>query len=87
MIRSLSLAAGLSLVLAAGSPADDPMPITSDTPGYCLTLARRMESEAVMDLKVHLLWEQGRDLCLHGHVRGGLLRLRRAMMITHGAAE
>ncbi len=63
------------------------MPVTSDTPGYCLELARRMEADGIMPPQMRVLWEQGREMCLHGHVRGGLVRLRRAMMISRGAAE
>ncbi len=64
------------------------MPVTSDTAVYCLNLARRMEEEAgTMPPQIRVLWEQGRDMCQHGHIRGGLARLRRAMMITHGDAE
>ena len=33
------------------------------------------------------MWERGRAMCEHGHVRAGLVRLRRVMQMVHGAAE
>ena len=87
MKRVLLLVAGLCACLPTGASADDPMPVTSDTPGYCLTLALRMEQAGAMPPTVRALWEQGRDMCQRGHVRGGLARLRRAMMISRGDAE
>ena len=63
------------------------MPVTSDTPSYCLSLAQRMEQAGSMPPQIRVLWEEGRDMCQRGHVRGGLARLRRAMMISRGDAE
>jgi hypothetical protein len=63
------------------------MPITSDTSAYCLSLAARMQQAGNMPPQVKVLWEEGRSMCERGHIRGGLLRLRRAMMITRGDAE
>ena len=88
MKRAAFLVAVLAVGVSGASRAEDPMPITSDTPGYCLGLAQRMAEDAVtMPPQVRVLWEQGRDLCQRGHIRGGLIRLRRAMMISRGVAE
>ncbi len=63
------------------------MPVTTDTSSYCLSLARRMEEAGTMPPEIRVLWEEGRDMCQRGHIRGGLARLRRAMMISRGDAE
>lgn len=84
-MKSVSLTiAVLGVCLSAIARADAPMPVTSDTPGYCLNLAQRMEQGGVMRPDMRVLWESGREMCQHGHVRGGLARLRRAMMIRRG---
>ncbi len=67
--------------------AESPMPVTTDTPDYCLSLARRMEQAGDTRAEVRVLWQEGRDMCQRGHIRGGLARLRRAMMIARGDAE
>ena len=63
------------------------MVVTSDTTGYCLDLARQMDATGPMPRPARLLWEMGRDMCLHGQVRAGLLRLRRAMMISRDPTD
>ena len=80
----------LLLAIVAGpiaTRADAPVTVTTDTPGYCLALARRMEDTGVIRQQIRALWEEGRDMCQRGHIRGGLTRLRRAMMISRGEAE
>ena len=88
MKKAVIIAVGLGIgpsALAWGG--EDAMQVTSDTPAYCLSLAQRMEDEGSMPPQIHVLWEQGRELCQRGHIRGGLMRLRRAMMISRGIAE
>ncbi len=63
------------------------MTVTTDTPEYCITLADRMDAQGDMPPHARLLWASGRELCLRGHVRGGLAHLRRAMLMLRGAAE
>ncbi len=87
MKKALIMALGLGVGLPSVAWADEPMPVTSDTPAYCLGLAQRMEDAGSMPPQMRVLWEQGRELCEHGHIRGGLMRLRRAMMISRGVAE
>ncbi len=81
----------LLILAAVGWPfatrAQSPMTVTTDTSGYCLSLARRMEDAGAMPPQVRVLWQEGRDMCQRGHIRGGLARLRRAMMIVRGDAE
>ncbi len=69
------------------APEQDPMTVTTDTSDYCLSLADRMDTEGDMPAHARVLWRTGRSMCEHGHVRSGLLRLRRAMQMQRGAAE
>ncbi len=76
-----------TIVLVAGSAgSQEPMPITTDTMEYCITLAERM-ADAEMPPHARLLWRNGRAMCEHGQVRDGLARLRRAMLMIKGVAE
>ena len=79
--------AGSALAQADLLPGQDPMTVTTDTSEYCLGLADRMDADADMPPHARVLWRSGRTMCEHGHVRGGLLRLRRAMQMVRGAAE
>ncbi len=76
------LAAALVFVAGGVSRADDPECITSDTPAYCEQLALKMNALGTMPPHAHALWLQGQALCAHGHIRAGLARLRRAMIIV-----
>jgi hypothetical protein len=80
MTRILFLLVAL-IMLAPGRPFADET-ITSDTVDYCNALADRMEKRAMPD-NVRLLLVEGRSMCALGHVKGGLRRLRLAMMIVH----
>jgi hypothetical protein len=96
---SLSRAAaslGLGAVLvgatpAAGQPA--PQRVTSDTPEFCLRLSDRVSelvrvASAPPPQEVSSLSSEGRRMCDQGHTRGGILRLRRAlMMMLHQGHE
>ena len=91
VMRSLVLAVGavgltvwLGLVpVASESP---PQQITSDTPAYCLELLDRV-SEMVRSAgtpppqEVGYLSSEGQRMCGQGQTRGGILRLRRALML------
>jgi hypothetical protein len=70
-----------------------PQLVTSDTPEYCLHLQGRV-SEMVRvasvppPAEVSLLSSEGRRMCDQGQTRGGIVRLRRALMIlTHQDAQ
>ena len=87
MLKHFTLSTALVGCLAAAVPPDDPMPITTDTPEYCLSLAEHMREKGEMPEHALRLWQRGRAMCLQGHIRGGLARLRRANLVIHGAAE
>ena len=86
MQKAFVLAASLFLAASLCS-ADGPITVTSDTKGYCISLASRVDAASPKPPHVRVLLESGRTLCETGHVRGGLFRLRRAMQIIHGTAE
>lgn len=60
---------------------DPPMVVTSDTRAYCLSLSDRINRYGAMPREVRELETEGRDLCEQGRVRGGINRLRRALMV------
>ena len=74
------VAAQVRLVQAA------PVEITTDTPEYCLQLFGRISelirvATAPVPHEVTDLTTEGHDMCAHGHPRGGIMRLRSALMI------
>ncbi len=86
MTRAFLLAT-LSVAMPAPAFADGPIPVTTDTAEYCIELADRLAEQPDMPPHAQLLWQSGRNMCEHGHVRGGLARLRRAMLMVRGVAE
>lgn len=88
MIRASVVTLLLFSSSQAGAQESDkaaaPMVVTTDTGAYCHTLGQQISasgahgglSQEVLDLQA-----QGRDLCAAGHVRGGINRLRRALMV------
>jgi hypothetical protein len=75
----------------AAQPA--PQRIISDTPEYCFRLFDRL-SELLRAMHmpppadVIFLSSEGQRMCDHGQTRGGIMRLRRALMLLaqHNAA-
>jgi hypothetical protein len=63
-----------------------PMPLLTDTPQYCVELSDEVEEErqslvSPAPPEVEELAQEGRRLCAMGQVRGGIVRLRRAMVL------
>lgn len=81
----LWLTAGLAM--APRSMADQPAPliVTTDTPQYCLHLLD--EVSELMRLapspppEVSSLSTEGQRMCGEGQTRGGIMRLRRALLL------
>lgn len=74
----------LGICLACGGTAvseTPPMEVTTDTPGYCASLAAEIERGHSPSADVLRLEDEGRRLCDQGYVQGGLRRLRRAMAV------
>ena len=88
---------GLSLMLAMlastssgrASPGDPALPdaqtmiVTSDSSAYCRTLSAAIDAHGVLPREVSDLKAEGDGLCGAGQVRGGIARLRRALMVLH----
>ena len=75
------------LMLLATSPcfaADPPsFALTSDTGAYCAQLSKQVADRHSTSLDVQRLLAEGRDMCDRGQVRGGIRRLRRALVMLH----
>ena len=83
---------GLSMTLPGPVAAQDqtiqtdPMEITSDTPEYCLHLLDRVSelvrmADTPVPREVTDLTTEGHRMCAHGQTRGGIMRLRSALLI------
>jgi hypothetical protein len=77
---------GFAMAIRHPASAQTPMQITTDTPAYCRQLLDRV-SELVQAASepppgdVTSLAAEGEKMCAEGEVRGGILRLRRAVML------
>jgi hypothetical protein len=88
IVRTLSLGAA-TLWLGAvpvASQLPPPQQVTSDTPEYCLHLLDRVSemvriAPAPPPQEVTYLSSEGQRMCDRGQTRGGILRLRRALML------
>ena len=73
----------------AGAQSRDP-PVTSDSTEYCDVLLNKfagLARDAAMPPPTEAaeLSEEGERMCVHGQIRGGIMRLRRALIILrHG---
>jgi hypothetical protein len=79
----LAFAAGIGAPPVAGQPP--PAAITTDTPQYCLQLLDRlsqlMRVTHAPPPDVTSLSTEGQRMCGEGQTRGGILRLRRALVL------
>jgi hypothetical protein len=80
LISGASVSAQVSPVQAI------PMEITTDTPEYCHKLLNRISeivrlATAPIPRKASDLTLEGQRMCDHGQTRGGIMRLRTALMI------
>jgi hypothetical protein len=63
-----------------------PMEITTDTPAYCLKLLDRVSNLVKVSpnsapQEVTTLATEGQRMCVQGQTRGGIIRLRRALVL------
>ncbi len=71
--------------------ANDPTPLTTESADYCLQL-QSLVGEALQKInappppEVRSLSDEGGRLCRQGHLRGGIIRLRHALMMLHQAS-
>jgi hypothetical protein len=75
----------LCLLAAAPARADDPpsFALTTDTLQYCAQLAKQVTDRHSTIPDVQRLLADGTDMCGRGQIRGGIRRLRRALVILH----
>lgn len=77
----------LACVLPAGSVhADDEQPtymVTTDTLAYCTRLQHDVDQHHSPLAEIQHLLAEGRDMCTRGQIRGGIQRLRRALVVLH----
>lgn len=91
-----TLACGSAVLAAPDGPAngahngaqDDDAPdaamiVTSDSSAYCHTLSDAIQAHGALPREVRDLKLEGDGLCNAGHVRGGIVRLRRALLVLH----
>jgi hypothetical protein len=81
----LSVGLGVEVVSLPVSGQSAPQRVTTDTPEYCLQLLDRVSELA--RIAVHPPQEatdlsaEGQRMCNQGQTRGGILRLRRALLL------
>lgn len=87
-IRSFGLGLLLLIgVFVASAGADStPIVVTTDTPEYCQKLLDRIAqvikaAAAPPSVEISSLSTEGRRMCNNGLTRGGVLRLRRALLL------
>jgi hypothetical protein len=82
----LALSFGAACVLAPRlSPIfaqERPMPVLSDTEAYCDQLQARAVTCLARHPELQRLVDEGRQMCDHGQIRGGIARLRRALNLA-----
>lgn len=81
----------ITLALMSGGNPAPPAQITTDTQAYCRQLGDRVRELAPLAagplrLAATNLALEGQSLCMRGEIRGGILRLRRAVRLVSRAA-
>jgi hypothetical protein len=80
-------------VTAFAQPVETDTPVTrvtSDSPEFCAQLADMLRQDvrthqpAPVPDEVRMLGREGRKMCREGHIRPGILRIRRALLILRG---
>jgi hypothetical protein len=65
--------------------------VTSDTPQYCVQLIHRVQAllngAPILPQDVVTLSREGKTMCDNGHIRGGIMRLRRVLVLMHQGGE
>ncbi len=88
LMRSLLLTLGGALLLTPIAislvPAEDAPRVITDTPDYCHQLyiqasAEEHQTKTAGLAEIRNLVEQGAEMCAAGQIRGGIIRLRRAL--------
>lgn len=85
---SAAVLVGGLIVTPPGHTQTQPMQLLTDTPHYCAELFAEVEAtrQALLEPAppaVERLALEGQQLCSLGEVQGGVIRLRRAMVLLH----
>jgi len=82
---ALSVMAGFAVTPPSVAGQTAPVMVTSDTPQYCLHLldqvSELMRLAPAPPPEVTSLSTAGQRMCGQGHTRGGIMRLRRALVL------
>ncbi len=81
-LRLLALAC-LAGPMSANAQEPPSYELTTDTPAYCTQLAHDVAARHSALPEVERLLTEGEAMCGRGQIRGGILRLRRALLILH----
>ena len=81
-LRLLALAC-LAWPLSARAQEPPSYEVTTDTPAYCALLGHDVAARHSALPEVERLLTEGEAMCARGQIRGGILRLRRALLILH----
>jgi hypothetical protein len=86
LLAAMALASVLLFSGSGGADQSAPMRITTDTPEYCRQLddrlARMLSATSMSSTEdVQQLSTDGKRMCNQGEVRGGILRLRQALVL------
>jgi hypothetical protein len=90
---AVTLSVGLGLLVTAASLADEvtPAEVTTDTPQYCLQLLDQVSAmvriRASTPQEVTSLTTDGQRMCDQGKTRGGIMRLRRALVLLRQGGQ
>ena len=72
---------GAAVTPGTGPEAGRTMVVTSDSEAYCHTLSGVIASHSDLPREVRELKQEGDGMCEHGKIRGGITRLRRALLV------
>ncbi len=81
------LAASASLGWGTVRAQEMPVSVTTDTWEYCSQLQMRIKQQPEHPAAVKQLVQEGRRRCDHGDVRGGISRLRQALVMMKHPPE
>jgi hypothetical protein len=88
----LSIGLGLAIIpVPVAGQQSTPELVTTDTPQYCLQLLDRVSELVRIDAhppeEVTNLSAEGQRMCDQGQTRGGIMRLRRALVLLRHGTE
>jgi len=82
------LGSGLGVAAQPNHAPQQPLRVTTDDDAYCQVLLTRVSAApAAADGQAAQLAEEGRQLCLAGHPRTGIAKLRRALRVAMAQAQ